>query len=259
MNSFPSQNLSRRDVLKTLGAGAVMLGLGALGSGKAAEIPVISEAKSGPMATSATLQPFTLPKLEYAYDALEPHIDTQTMQIHHGKHHQAYIDNANKALRDFPELKGRSGEELLRNLADVPESIRASVRNQVGGHLNHSFFWRTIGPSGPDAAPSGALSDALNATFGSFNEFKTRFADAAMKRFGSGWAWLSIKGGKLQIHSTANQDSPYLEGAVPVLALDVWEHAYYLHYQNRRAEYVAAFWRVVNWKEVSRSFAVAMT
>lgn len=195
-------------------------------------------------------QPFTLPKLGYGYDALEPHVDARTMEIHHTKHHQAYIDNANKALAKHPDLQKRTAVELLQDLASLPEDVRATLRNNVGGHANHSFFWQILAPNG-GGEPTGELAAEIAKSFGSFDAFKKQFADAAMKRFGSGWAWLSRKGGGLQIHSTANQDSPISEGAVPLLGLDVWEHAYYLHYQNRRADYVAAFWNVVNWSQVA--------
>jgi Fe-Mn family superoxide dismutase len=200
-----------------------------------------------------TSQPFTLPPLGYDYGALEPHIDRQTMEIHHTKHHQAYITNANKALADTSGMKERSAEDILQNLSSVPESIRTTVRNNVGGHVNHSFFWKTIGP-GAGGAPTGDVAAAITKAFGSFDAFKTQFADAAMKRFGSGWGWLSAENGKLKIHSTANQDSPLIEGAVPLLGIDVWEHAYYLRYQNRRADYLAAFWNVVNWSQVAKNF-----
>ncbi|HSI09226.1 MAG: superoxide dismutase [Rariglobus sp.] len=200
-----------------------------------------------------TAQPFTLPKLGYAYDALEPHIDARTMEIHHSKHHQAYITNANKALAADPELLALSGETLITRLDRVPEPLRATLRNNVGGHLNHAFFWESLSPKG-GGAPAGKLADAMTATFGSFDAFKTQFADAAMKRFGSGWAWLVVVDGKLVVNSTANQDSPLMSGQRPVLALDVWEHAYYLNYQNRRADYVAAFWKVVDWDAAERRF-----
>ena len=197
--------------------------------------------------------PFTLPELPYANDALEPYIDKLTMEIHHGKHHAAYIANLNKALETAPELAGKPLEVLLANgLAAVPVSIRTAVRNNGGGTINHSFFWRMMGPKA-GGQPSGKLAEAIQGTFGSFDQFKEKFAAAAMGRFGSGWAWLVKDGaGKLDISSTANQDNPLSEGKYPLLGLDVWEHAYYLKYQNRRAEYVAAWWNVVNWQEVER-------
>lgn len=234
-----------------------MLGLGAL-SLRA----VAADAPSG-AATNASAglgdapQPFVLPKLNYGYDALEPHIDARTMELHHSKHHQAYITNANKALAEHEELRHLSAAQLLRDLSVVPETIRTTVRNNVGGHVNHSFFWQVIAPGG--GSLDGELAAAIEKSFGSVDKFKTHFADAAVRRFGSGWAWLSAKGGELKIHSTANQDSPLSEGAVPVLGLDVWEHAYYLHYQNRRLDYIAAFWNVVNWTQASANFRLATT
>jgi Fe-Mn family superoxide dismutase len=199
---------------------------------------------------------FTLPALPYATDALEPYIDKMTMEIHHGKHHQAYITNLNKALESAPELADKSLEELLaRNLVAVPEGIRTAVRNNGGGHWNHSFFWTILGPGG--GAPSETLAADIAATFGSFDAFKEKFAAAGMTRFGSGWAWLTSSNGKLEISSTPNQDSPISEGKSAVLGVDVWEHAYYLKYQNRRADYLAAFWKVVNWAEVDKRYAAA--
>jgi len=199
--------------------------------------------------------PFTLPALPYASDALEPYIDKTTMEIHHGKHHAAYVTNLNKALESAPELASLTVEQLLANqLAAVPEAIRTAVRNNGGGHLNHSMFWQILGPKG-GGQPSGKLAEAISSTFSSYDNFKEKFSAAAMGRFGSGWAWL-VKGssGKLDIASTANQDSPLSEGKYPVFGLDVWEHAYYLKYQNRRADYVAAFWNVVNWAEVEKRY-----
>ena len=197
---------------------------------------------------------FTLPQLPYAADALEPHIDKMTMEIHHGKHHNAYVTNLNKALESAPDLAGKSLEELLaNNCAIVPENIRTAVRNNGGGHANHSMFWTIMGPNaGGD--PSGELADAINSTFGGFAAFKEKFNAAATTRFGSGWAWLVEGGGKLDIISSANQDSPIMEGKFPVMGLDVWEHAYYLKYQNRRPDYIGAWWNVVNWAEVLKRF-----
>jgi superoxide dismutase, Fe-Mn family len=199
---------------------------------------------------------FTLPQLPYASDALEPHIDKQTMEIHHGKHHNAYVTNLNKALESAPELANKSIEELLaNNLAAVPEAIRTAVRNNGGGHANHSMFWTILGPNG-SGAPSGELAAAIDKAFGSFDAFKEKFNAAATTRFGSGWAWLVKNGdGSLEVTSTPNQDTPLMEGKFPVMGLDVWEHAYYLKYQNRRPDYIQAWWNVVNWNEVARRFA----
>jgi Fe-Mn family superoxide dismutase len=191
-----------------------------------------------------------LPPLPYDFGALEPHIDTQTMQIHHGKHHAAYVNNLNAALEKHPNLQGKSAEELIRNLSAVPEDIRTAVRNNGGGHVNHTMFWKLMVAGG--GSPKGAIADAINSSFGSFDTFKEQFAKAAVGRFGSGWAWLLDNGGKLTIESTPNQDSPLMDGKKPVLGLDVWEHAYYLKYQNRRPDYITAWWNVVNWDEVNR-------
>ena len=199
---------------------------------------------------------FTLPDLPYAHDALEPHIDAQTMQIHHGKHHQTYVNNLNAAVEKAPELNGKSLEDLLKNLNSAPESARTAVRNNGGGHWNHSFFWQVMGPR-QGGQPKGALGDALEKTFGGFDKFKEQFAAAAAGRFGSGWVWLLNDGGRLSITSTPNQDNPIMEGKSPgaiLLGLDVWEHAYYLKYQNRRPDYVTAWWNVVNWAEVGKRF-----
>ncbi len=191
-----------------------------------------------------------LPSLPYAFDALEPHIDAQTMQIHHGKHHQAYINNLNAALEAHPDLQGKSVEDLIKDLNAVPEAIRTAVRNNGGGHANHSLFWTLLAPNA-GGAPTGKAADAITGAFGSFDTFKEQFAKAATTRFGSGWAWLVSSSGKLAIESTANQDSPIMEGKKPLLGLDVWEHAYYLKYQNRRPDYIGAFWNVVNWSKVN--------
>jgi Fe-Mn family superoxide dismutase len=191
-----------------------------------------------------------LPPLPYDFGALEPHIDTQTMQIHHGKHHAAYVNNLNAALEKHPNLQGKSAEELIRNLSAVPEDIRTAVRNNGGGHVNHTMFWKLMVAGG--GSPKGAIADAINSSFGSFDTFKEQFAKAGVGRFGSGWAWLLDNGGKLTIESTPNQDSPLMDGKKPVLGLDVWEHAYYLKYQNRRPDYITAWWNVVNWDEVNR-------
>ena len=197
--------------------------------------------------------PHTLPALPYDFGALEPHIDTQTMQIHHGKHHQAYVNNLNAALDKHPELHQKSLEQLLQNLNSVPEAIRGAVRNNGGGHSNHSLFWTLMSPKG-GGEPSGALADAIKKTFGDFAKFKEQFAAAGTGRFGSGWAWLIATDGKLEITSTPNQDTPVMDGKTPILGLDVWEHAYYLKYQNRRPDYIAAWWNVVDWSAVGKRF-----
>jgi len=197
---------------------------------------------------------FTLPNLPYAPDALEPSIDKMTMEIHHGKHHNAYVTNLNKALESAPDLAGKSIEELLaNNCAIVPEAIRTAVRNNGGGHYNHTMFWNIMGPNA-GGAPTGKLAEVINSTFTSFDNFKDKFGAAGVGRFGSGWAWLVAAGGKIDIISTANQDCPIMEGKAVVMGLDVWEHAYYLKYQNRRPEYIAAWWNVVDWKAVSARF-----
>ena len=197
---------------------------------------------------------FTLPPLPYASDALEPHIDRMTMEIHHGKHHGGYVTNLNKAIEPVPNLANKSVEELLaNNCAIVPENIRTAVRNNGGGHINHSMFWKIMKPGG-GGAPVGNVAQAINGTFGSFDSLKEKVGQTGATRFGSGWAWLVKAGGKLEIYSTANQDSPVMEGKYPVLGIDVWEHAYYLKYQNRRADYLAAWWNTVNWAEVENRF-----
>ena len=199
---------------------------------------------------------YQLPKLPYPNDALEPHIDAKTMEIHHDKHHQAYITNLNKAIEGKPDLEGKPIEDLIANLSALPDDIRTAVRNNGGGHANHSFFWQIMGPNG-GGEPSGKLADDIKATFGSFDAFKEKLAEAGVKRFGSGWAWLiKNKGGKLEIISTANQDSPLMDGNTPLLGVDVWEHAYYLKYQNRRPDYLKAWWNTVNWPEVSNRYGV---
>jgi len=198
-----------------------------------------------------------LTPLPYSYDALEPHIDARTMEIHHGKHHAAYVAKLNDAIVGRPELQSKTIEELLTNVNDLPDNVRTAVRNNGGGHANHSIFWHNMSPNG-GGAPDGALGDAINSTFGSFDEFKTKFGAAAAGRFGSGWAWLCVdRFGKLLIQDFANQDSPLSVGLKGILTLDVWEHAYYLNYQNRRPDYIAAFWNVVNWKDVAVRFAKA--
>jgi superoxide dismutase, Fe-Mn family len=207
--------------------------------------------------------PYELPKLPYAANALEPHIDAKTMEIHHGKHHQAYITNANNALKDQPALAALGVNALIADLSKVPEAIRGAIRNNAGGHSNHSFFWTIMGP-GKGGAPKGKLAAAIEAELGGFAKFKEDFAKAGATRFGSGWAWLVVNGGKLSVGSTANQDSPLMGKAVagiegkPVIGLDVWEHAYYLNYQNRRPDYIAAFWNVVDWDAAEANYVAAL-
>ena len=203
----------------------------------------------------------TLPDLGYSFDALEPHIDAKTMEIHHDKHHQAYVTNLNNAISGKADLESKSALDLIKDLASVPEDIRTAVRNNGGGHVNHSHFWKVIAPGGANK-PSGELASAIDAAFGSFDAFKEAFAKAGATRFGSGWAWLCKKSdGTLAVCSTANQDNPLMSenfggcGSTPILGLDVWEHAYYLHYQNKRPDYISAFWNVVNWDEVAKNFA----
>lgn len=235
--------LSRREALKVLGASAAIAGLG---------VHRLAAAEA-----TSNLLGWDLPALGYAYGALEPHFDARTMEIHHSKHHQAYITNAKNLLKDHADLLARGPEALVRDLGAVPEAIRTGIRNNAGGHVNHAFFWKIIAPD--QGASIGQLPVVIAAAFDSMDNFKKQFADAAMKRFGSGWAWLSVKAdGSLVVHSTANQDSPLSEGLKPIIGLDVWEHAYYLHYQNRRADYVAAFWNVLNWTQAEVNYATAL-
>lgn len=201
------------------------------------------------------LMPYSLPDLPYDYSALEPHIDARTMEIHHTKHHQAYITKVNAAL-EGTEWEDKPIEEVVKNLSQIPEGIRGAVQNNGGGHANHSLFWTVLSPDG-GGEPGGDLASAIDDAFGSFDSFKEEFSAAAATRFGSGWAWLTVDGGSLAVSSTANQDSPLTSGQTPILGLDVWEHAYYLHYQNKRPDYVSAFWNIVNWEEVARRFAEA--
>ena len=205
--------------------------------------------KEGPLA-------HVLPPLPYAFDALEPYIDKQTMEIHHGKHHNAYVTNLNKALEGHADLQALSIDELMKSLDRVPEAIRTAVRNNGGGHWNHSMFWKIM-KKGGGGEPTGAFADALRASFGSFADFKGKFAQAGVGRFGSGWAWVIVKDGKLAIESTPNQDNPLMAGGKAVMGLDVWEHAYYLKYQNRRPDYIEAWWNVVNWEEIGNNYAAA--
>lgn len=200
---------------------------------------------------------YTLPELPYAYDALEPHVDARTMEIHHSKHHNAYITNVNTALEAHPDLAAKTVEELISDLDAVPEAIRTAVRNNGGGHANHTLFWTVMGPNG-GGAPDGDLAAAIDRDLGGFDSFKEQFSTAGATRFGSGWAWLVVKEDKLSVMSTPNQDSPLMTGeGTPILGLDVWEHAYYLNYQNRRPDYIAAWWNVVNWEEVARRCSAA--
>ena len=192
-----------------------------------------------------------LPALPYGYDALEPHIDARTMEIHHTKHHQTYVTKLNEALEGHADLQGLAVEDLVGKINSIPENVRGAVRNHGGGHANHSLFWQIMSPGG-GGEPTGPIADAINSTFGSFGTFKEKFSGAAATRFGSGWAWLVVKDGKLDIESSANQDSTLMDGKTPILGLDVWEHAYYLKYQNRRPEYITAWWNVINWDEVAK-------
>jgi Fe-Mn family superoxide dismutase len=229
--------MNRRQFLHAAGTGAAVLTL-------------------GPLARAEEKKAYTLPPLPYAYDALEPHIDAKTMMIHHDKHHQAYITGLNTALMKAPDLQGTPVNDLLKDIAKVPMDIRQAVINSGGGHANHTMFWEIMGPKA-GGTPDGALAKSIDDAFGSFAKFQEKFTQAAMTRFGSGWAWLVVAGGKLDIVSTGNQDSPLLTGKTPVLGLDVWEHAYYLKYQNLRADYVKAWWNVVNWDYVAMRFAEA--
>lgn len=249
-----SSALSRRTALRLMGGLGVAAAVAATGAAPA--LAATSGAKGTAAAAPGTGQPFTLPPLGYAADALEPHFDRLTMEIHHGRHHRAYVDNANRALQAHPELHALSAEALMANLAAVPESIRNAVRNNVGGHLNHALFWRLLTPGGA-SAPSGAFAAALTEAFGSIDAFKARFTEAAMGRFGSGWAWLAFKHGKLSVMSTPNQDTPGMDGHASIIGLDVWEHAYYLKFQNRRADYAKTFWSVLNWDVAAAEWQAA--
>jgi Fe-Mn family superoxide dismutase len=203
-----------------------------------------------------TLMAYELPPLPYDYSALAPTISEETMQLHHDKHHATYVTNVNNALKDQPDLANKAVEALISDLNSVPENIRTAVRNNGGGHANHTLFWEIMKPGGSNQ-PTGALAEAINAKFGSFDEFKKQFTAAATTRFGSGWAWLTASGGQVDVSSTANQDSPLMEGKTPLLGLDVWEHAYYVDYRNRRPDYITAWWNIVNWDEVGKRFAAA--
>lgn len=243
--------LNRRNFLFLLGASASVYALDSY------RVPSLISAPRAPQAPSEGATTFELPPLPYAYNALEPHIDAQTMRFHHDKHHAAYVKNLNAALEKHPQLKSKSAEQLLRDINGVPEDIRTTVRNNGGGHVNHTMFWNIMSPDG-GGEPTGAIADAINNSFGSFAAFKQQFNDAGDKRFGSGWAWLvRTPDGKLQVTSTPNQDSPLMEGNYPIVGNDVWEHAYYLKYQNRRPEYLNAWWNVVNWDEINKRFEQA--
>ena len=238
-------SINRRNFLFLIGASAGVYALDTLHSS-------VSLAEAFVAQTPKQSGTFELPPLPYAFNALEPHIDAQTMQFHHDKHHATYVKNLNGAIEKHPELKGKSVEQLLADLKNVPEGIRTTVRNNGGGHVNHSMFWRIMKPNG-GGEPTGAIAAIIKQNFGSFDKFKTQFNQAGEKRFGSGWAWLvRTRDGKYLITSTPNQDSPLMDGNYPIMGNDVWEHAYYLKYQNRRAEYLKAWWNVINWDEVNR-------
>ena len=239
--------LNRRNFLFLLGAGTGAVALGVQGSSVGMSA-TLAQAPSG----GGT---FTVPPLPYAYNALEPHIDARTMQFHHDKHHATYVKNLNAALEKYPQLKGKSAEQLLREINSVPEDIRTMVRNNGGGHVNHTMFWNIMSSNG-GGEPTGAIASAITQTFGSFEEFKKQFNSSGEKRFGSGWAWLvRTPDGKLEVTSTPNQDSPLIEGNYPIMGNDVWEHAYYLTYRNRRADYLNAWWNTVNWDEINKRFS----
>lgn len=252
-------SISRRTAIKTLGMSLLAAGsMGTLSRLSSEPNPQAPSDSPPPGEASTLTQPFTLPPLPFASDALEPAIGGRTMLIHHGKHHQAYITNANSALKTHPELLVLSAKQLLQDLDTIPEDIRTAVRNNVGGHANHSFFWPLLAVPGRNHnPPSGALRAAISDTFGSQESFVAAFNREAASRFGSGWAWLVWQNGKLTLISTANQDSPLSLGALPIIGLDVWEHAYYLDYQNRRADYITAFWKVLNWDQAEANYATA--
>jgi Fe-Mn family superoxide dismutase len=249
ISSNPASSLTRRDAIKLMGAGAALASLGVLPSSAAAQTP--------PPAASSTPQPFVLPKLGYAYHALEPHIDARTMEVHYLRHHQAYITNANRALAAYPELSTLTGEAIMTDLTAIPEPIRQVVRNNVGGHVNHSFFWKIIAPGSSDPSAAPTLTAAIRQRYQSMDAFKKEFNGAAMLQFGSGWGWLSVTKGGLIVHSTANQNSPLSEASSPVIGVDVWEHAYYLKHLNVRAAYLGDFWSVVNWAQAETNFTTA--
>jgi Fe-Mn family superoxide dismutase len=242
--------MTRRDAIKVMGGGAALVGLGAITKSWGAD-PVLSTG------AGSIKQPFKLPELGFGFDALEPHIDARTMEIHYTKHHAAYIKNANKALEEHPALANMTAEDILLNLPSIDEPLRATLQNNVGGHVNHTFFWSILAPS--DAGvPGGEFGEQMDQVFTNLDTFKARFKEAALKRFGSGWEWLAMmKDGRLVIHSTANQDSPLSIGLTPIIGLDVWEHAYYLKHQNLRGDYIDAFWNVVDWRQARKNWTAA--
>jgi len=246
-----STQFSRRSMLRA----SALIGVGL--AGMRGGTLLAQEAATPTVAPPAPTGPFTLPDLPFAFDALAPSIDAMTMEIHHGKHHQAYVDNLNRAVADYPDLQALTIEELISDLTAVPEEIRTAVQNNGGGHYNHSMFWEIMTPDATDL--SGDLADAITNGFGSVDEMRAAVVDAGLKRFGSGWSWLVASGGTLSVVSTPNQDNPLMDGSgTPILGIDVWEHAYYLQYQNRRADYLAAWWEVVNWSAVSERYAAAL-
>ncbi len=248
MNPEKSNSLTRRDALIRLGAGIAAVSLGGLSASRASA--------QSPAPANPEPDAFSLPALGYAYDALEPHIDARTMEIHHTKHHQGYVNNASRALQAYPEILAMGPIGMLREIDKVPDAIRTLVRNNVGGHANHSLFWRILHPGG-SGGPVGRVAEAIDKTFGSYDGLRAELSNAASRHFGSGWGWLSLVDGRLLAHSTSNQDSPFMSGATPILGIDVWEHAYYLHYQNRRADYIGAVWNVINWDVVNANYEAA--
>ncbi len=250
--------MNRRSLLKTFGSAAGFAASAFAFKNRAWAQASPSQAPSStPAAPAAPAGPFTLPALPYAYDALEPTIDAETMHLHHDKHHQAYVNNLNAAVANYPQLASRSVDDLIANLSSVPDEVRTAIRNQGGGHANHSFWWTILSGSG-GGEPKADLAKAIDAQFGSYAQFQTAFTKAASGLFGSGWTWLTFApGGKLQIETTPNQDSPLTAGRTPLLALDLWEHSYYLKYQNRRPEYVAAWYKVINWDHIAGLYAKA--
>lgn len=250
MNPEIPNAITRRDALTRLGAGIAAVSLGGLSASRAV-------AQSAAAAPNPEPGAFSLPALGYAYDALEPVIDARTMEIHYSKHHQGYVNNANNALKAYPEVLALGPIGMLRGIEDVPEAIRTIVRNNVGGHANHTLFWKILQPGGA-SEPVGKVAEAIDKTFGSFEALHAELSLSAGRHFGSGWGWLSVVGDRLLAHSTANQDSPFMSGATPILGIDVWEHAYYLNYQNRRSDYIAGIWSLINWDVVNANFEAAI-